>query len=98
MEAKYYVAVRPRTNEMHGVHKEGCPLLDDDEKRIYLGTFKSGYDAETEGLRHFSKAKCCAFCAKELKAAGEDQLSLVPLGRFSAIRLIEVNSFFCSVN
>ena len=36
---KYYVAVRPQTNEIHSVHREGCPFMPDDGKRIYLGFF-----------------------------------------------------------
>jgi hypothetical protein len=93
MEAKYYVATRPRTDEMHGIHKEGCPFLENDEKGIFLGTFKSGYDAETAGLRHFSKTKCCAFCAKEHQAAE-------PFKFFaeSHFLLTEENAFFCSIN
>ncbi len=41
MVAKYYVAVRPSTNENHTVHKDGCPFLPDADKRIYLGDFNS---------------------------------------------------------
>ena len=62
---KYYVAVRPQTNEYHAVHKEGCPFLPDDEKRIYLGEFSSGTEAVKESHSHFGKTKGCIFCSNE---------------------------------
>jgi hypothetical protein len=65
MVTKYYVAIRPQTNDYHSVHKENCPFLPDDKKRIYLGQFDSGHDAIKEGKRHFDKTKCCLFCLKE---------------------------------
>ena|SRR5450759_1607242 len=65
MVEKYYVAIRPQTNEQHAVHKEGCPFLPDDEKRIYLGVFNSGKDAVREGQRHFDRTNSCLFCSKE---------------------------------
>ena len=65
MEAKYYVAVRPQTNEFHSVHREGCPFLPDAEKRIDLGVLKSDKDALNKGLKYFSKACSCLFCSKE---------------------------------
>jgi len=36
------VAVRPQTNDRHAVHKEGCPFLSENDKKIYLGKFSSG--------------------------------------------------------
>jgi hypothetical protein len=75
MVAKYYVAVRPQINENHAVHKEGCPFLPDDEKRIYLGELSSGQDAEKEGQQYYDKTKGCIFCTKEQKA-GEKKPSL----------------------
>lgn len=65
MVAKYYVAIRPQTNERHAVHKEDCPFLPDDEKRIYLGLFNSVRDAEREGQRHFPLTNSCLFCSKD---------------------------------
>jgi hypothetical protein len=73
MNSKYYVAVRPQTNDHHAVHKEGCPFLPDDEKRIYLGTFNSGKDAMRESQRHFVKTKGCLFCSKEHMTGDEKQ-------------------------
>jgi hypothetical protein len=64
MNAKYYVVVRPQTNEFHSVHKEGCPFLNDDEKRIDLGVSNSDRDALNKGLKYFAKACSCLFCSK----------------------------------
>jgi hypothetical protein len=65
MDAKYYVALRPRTNKSHAVHKEGCPFLPDNDKRIYLGAFNSGRNALSEAKKHFIKTGICQFCSKE---------------------------------
>ena len=65
MGSKYYVAIRPQTNEYHAVHKEDCPFLPEEEKRICLGMFKSCKDAVREGQRHFSRVISCRFCIKE---------------------------------
>ena len=67
MAAKYYVAVRPRINENHAVHKEGCPFLADEEERIFLGVFASNHDAVKESRRHFFSSEGCVFCSKEQK-------------------------------
>jgi hypothetical protein len=72
MSTKYYLAVRPQINENHSVHKEGCPFLPDDKKRIYLGEFSSGKDAVREGQRHFISTKGCIFCSKEQKVYEEN--------------------------
>lgn len=71
MYSKYFVTVRPRINEFHSVHKEGCPFLPDGDEKIYLGSFDSDHDAEEEGKRHFIKSKNCPFCSKEKKRAVE---------------------------
>jgi hypothetical protein len=65
MIAKYYVAIRPQTNEHHAVHKENCPFLPDDTERIYLGMFSSGPEAVREGQRHFAMSDSCLFCSRE---------------------------------
>jgi hypothetical protein len=67
MNSKYYIAVRPRTNENHPVHKDGCPFLTDDDKRIYLGSFGSAREALKEGELLFDKVNSCSFCCKEAK-------------------------------
>ncbi len=65
MSTKYFVAIRPRTNDFHSVHKDGCPFLRDGDEKIYLGLFSSDHDAEEEGKKHFIKSKNCPFCSKE---------------------------------
>ena len=63
--ARYYVAVRPQTNELHTVHKEGCPFMPDDKKRIFLGSFISGDDAAQESQKYFFGINKCQFCSKD---------------------------------
>jgi hypothetical protein len=75
MIVKYYVAVRPRINENHSVHKEGCPFLKYDKKSIYLGEFSLEKDAIKEGKRHFVKAKGCIFCSDDQSINEEKQLN-----------------------
>jgi hypothetical protein len=65
MVAKYYVVIRPQTDENHAVHKEDCPFLPENEKRIYLGMFGSCEEAIREGKRHFPRTNHCRFCSKE---------------------------------
>ncbi len=65
MSAKYFIVIRPQTNEHHSVHKDGCPFLPDGRKRIYLGRFRSSHEAVIEGKRHFDKSDRCLFCTKE---------------------------------
>jgi hypothetical protein len=72
---KYYVVVRPQTNDHHSVHKEGCPFLSENEKRIYLGRFGSGMDAIEESRIHFKKTECCPFCSKEIKIFSNEQVT-----------------------
>jgi hypothetical protein len=72
--AKYYVAVRPQTNDHHAVHKEGCPFLSENDKRIFLGKFGSGRDAIKESRLHFKNTECCLFCSKEIKIFNNEQV------------------------
>jgi 2-hydroxy-3-keto-5-methylthiopentenyl-1-phosphate phosphatase len=72
--AKYYVAVRPQTNDYHAVHKEGCPFISENEKRIYLGKFSSDKDAIEESRLLFKKTECCLFCSKEIKIVSNEHL------------------------
>ena len=65
MDSKYFVAVRPCTNDFHSVHKEGCPFLTEGDEKNCLGLFNSDHDAEEEGKKHFIKSKSCPYCAKE---------------------------------
>jgi hypothetical protein len=103
MEAKYYVAVRPRTNETHSIHREGCPFLSDDEKRIYLGIFSSGQDALKESRHHFINSSRCPFCSKETeaqenKAIRYDKVHTSLISSDMKIPVIYHNSLFCCVN
>ena len=65
MPVTYFVAIRPQSNEHHTVHKEGCPFMPDDSKRIKLGEFKSAFDALNEGKSHFKMSDSCRFCSGE---------------------------------
>lgn len=62
---RYYVAVKPQINEIHSVHREGCPFMPKDNKRIYLGIFPTGNEAGEEGRKYFDKSHGCRFCSKE---------------------------------
>lgn len=66
MAAKYYIVIRPQTDENHAVHKEGCPFLPDSDKRIFLGNFNSPQEAVRHGHILFSRTNSCLFCLKEL--------------------------------
>jgi hypothetical protein len=72
--AKYYVAVRPRTNGHHTVHKGGCPFIIENRKGIYLGEFNSGRAAFKESRLHFKKTECCIFCSKGRKKLNFDHV------------------------
>jgi hypothetical protein len=61
---KYYVSVKPQTDGIHSIHREGCPFMPDDTKRIYIGSFDSSGDAVKEGKYHFPGSACCRFCMK----------------------------------
>jgi hypothetical protein len=65
MLTTYFIAIRPRSNEHHTIHRIGCPFMPDDEKRIYLGDFISSHDALSAGKRHFRKSDTCRFCSKD---------------------------------
>jgi hypothetical protein len=103
MIKKYYVAVRPQTNDVHAVHEEGCPFLPDDGKRIFLGHFKSGQDAIRMGEMYFPETGSCLFCCKESisipdnsagsKWSGKDIVSLKP-----EIPVSYLQSMFCCLN
>ena len=59
---RYYVAVRPQTNETHSIHREGCPFMPANSKRIYLGMFLSGDDAGHESRKYYNSSSGCRFC------------------------------------
>ena len=103
MYAKYYVAVRPQTNDLHAIHREECPFLPDDGKRIYLGSFKSGNEAVTKGHLHFERTEGCLFCCKEntLSTETQDVLQLADINTGLSGLQIPVSvqqSMFCCLN
>jgi hypothetical protein len=103
MEAKYYVTVRPRTNDTHSIHKEGCPFLADDEKRIYLGMFKSASDAIKEGRQYYHNSGRCPFCSKETETVKDDSIryTKIDTDRISDRLQLPVflhSNMFCCVN
>jgi len=94
MEAKYYVAVRPGINENHTVHKEGCPFLDDNEKKIYLGMYSSGHDAVKASRRHYDSSESCIFCSREQKVPGLKIMSYELIGKEQTTSEPEGSSLF----
>jgi hypothetical protein len=103
MVAKYYVALRPQTNEDHAVHQEGCPFMPDDAKRIYLGEFSSGGEAVSESHHHFSKTRGCLFCAKDNKVAEKSHLSCLVAKKDKITARLELSvsyhqSLMCCLN
>jgi hypothetical protein len=101
--AKYYVVVRPQTNDNHAVHKEGCPFIRVNERRIYLGKFSAGKDAIRESRLHFKKTERCLFCSREIKTVSNEQLHLnLQSGdtnpKEPRIPLSYHQSFLCCVN
>lgn len=73
---KYYVSVRPQTNEIHSVHREGCPFMPDDNKRIYLGLFRSGTEAGQAGKKYFGNSHGCRFCSLESSGSNHEHLHI----------------------
>lgn len=65
MAEKYFIGIRTQTNESHSIHKEGCPFMPDDGKKIFLGNFSTPQDAASEGKKHFNKSDSCLFCSKD---------------------------------
>ena len=103
MLSKYYVAVKPQTNEYHSVHKEGCPFLPEEGMRIDLGSFDSPGEALAEGHKLFYRAKCCLFCSavKNYETAENELFEVLdyPKKKFSDLcnRAWE-SALMCSVN
>lgn len=62
--SKYYVNRRPLFSGYYAIHKEDCPFLANEEKRIYLGEFNSCQEAVNMGRKHFIKSNGCLFCSK----------------------------------
>jgi len=76
MTDRYYVAIRPTTKEDHSIHKEGCPFMPENGKRIYLGLFKTSGDAAREGRHYFDKSQKCQFCCHDKNLKDEKTLEM----------------------
>jgi hypothetical protein len=72
MTSKYYIAIRPTTNEDHSIHKEGCPFMPENGKRIYLGLFRKSGDACEEGRQYFDRSQKCQFCCHDKNLKDEN--------------------------
>jgi hypothetical protein len=66
---KYYVALRSQTNEVHSVHRDGCPFMPGNNKRIFLGNFTNGSDAGIAGRKYFQNSCGCRFCITDKSKA-----------------------------
>jgi hypothetical protein len=103
MVAKYYVAVRPQTNDYHAVHKEGCPFLHDDSKKIFLGLFKSGQEAMSESRLSYASTENCLFCCKEERDSIENRVKTVASEPVSVSVRLQIHvsleqGMFCCLN
>jgi hypothetical protein len=100
---KYYIGIKPRTNEYHSVHKEGCPFLPEEGMRIDLGSFNLPKEALAEGHKLFYRAKCCPFCSADRNhETVEIELFEVldfPKKKFSDLcKTVWESALMCSVN
>jgi hypothetical protein len=103
MPAKYFICKRSRLDGSHTIHREGCPLLPEDGKRIFLGTFKTLPEAMSKAASHFRKPDSCPFCLKEhnemkgkvftLRMSDTDLISST-----LRIKTPSVNLMFCSLS
>jgi hypothetical protein len=103
MTKKYYVAVRPQTNDLHSVHQEGCPFMPDDGKRIFLGQFNSGQDALRIGEMYFHETGNCLFCCKENTSSADNSAVLKWSGKDIVSVKTEIpvsyeQNMFCCLN
>lgn len=103
MITTYFISIRTQTNEHHAVHREGCPFMPDDGKRIFLGDFISSRDALSAGKKHFKNSDICRFCSGEHHSVDHSlaleqssiPLNIMSLKKFSAC--LE-NVMLCCVN
>lgn len=102
MAERYYVATRPRTNDYHPVHKEGCPFLDDNGEEIYLGLFNSGHEAIKISKLSFARTENCLFCCKEKNIRDKESKTEFTEQLKSQVRsnipLIYKEEMFCCLN
>jgi hypothetical protein len=90
MEAKYYIGSRPQAGGHYYIHREDCPLMPSDEKRIYIGTFLSPEEAAEEGEKHFSNPDYCRFCLKGYNEELRNRLVARPDKKWELIPSIAV--------
>jgi hypothetical protein len=65
MATRFFVCTRPQINGSYTVHREDCPFLPEQGRRILLGVFKFSLDAVKKGRRYCSRPESCLFCSKE---------------------------------
>lgn len=94
MNTRYFIG-RPRTNDSHAVHREGCPFLNDDEENAYAGRFDSSHQALLAVQMQYTKVHCCPFCSKEEKPV-RFLTDFVPLKE--KIPVLYIESMLCCVN
>ncbi len=59
---KLFLGIRPQTNGYHSLHRDGCPFMPDENKRIYLGRLFPGRNVIAEGQKYYEKVNVCRFC------------------------------------
>lgn len=70
-EEKLFLVIAPQTNGYHSLHRDGCPFMPDENKRIDLGRLFTGRNVIAEGQKYFEKVNVCRFC---LQDHSEDEL------------------------
>ncbi len=63
---KYYVGKKSQLTGFHAVHKQSCPLLPEQDNRVYLGEFDNGRDAINRAKILFTYSTGCIFCSREI--------------------------------
>ena len=63
--SRFYIGLRSQTTGYHSVHKDDCPFLPEEGRRIYLGRYCHGDDPASEAKKYFEKVNKCSFCMKD---------------------------------
>jgi len=103
MPVRYFICTRSRIDGSHTIHREDCPLLPEDDKRIFLGTFTTVSEALFEAAMHFRKPDSCPFCSKEHIEMKGNAFTLRQANKelISSVRKIKTpwrNLMFCSLS
>jgi len=102
MTEKYFISRNPRISGIHTVHKQGCPFLPAQEKRILLGVFESSQEAVKKGSGYFRSPVGCPFCLKEYneikKPAFIEGATNQDLISSSRVKATWESLLFCSVS